>query len=150
MSTTLFEAPEYNPEKERRKHRRIAAIVLIVAAVAGFLYAYRNWPEERVVNRFFDALQKQDYETAYAIWIADPTWKQHPDHPKNPNYSYHDFYLDWGPGGDYGIIRNHKIDGSANPRGSSGVLVQVTVNDRVQKARLWVSKANKSISYWPY
>ena len=78
----------------------------------------RFWPEERQVDRFFDALQQQNYEQAYGVWMHDPDWKQHPD--KYSRYSYNDFIKDWGPGGEWGIIKSHHVDGAAVPKGYSG------------------------------
>ena len=148
MSTTIFTAGEYDPARERRRRNRIISLILIVLLIASALYAFRNWPEERVVKRFFTALENKDYEKAYGIWVADSNWKQHPQ--QHPNYSFGEFYLDWGPGGEYGLIKSFKIDGSANPKGGSGVIVQVTVNDRKEPARLWVEKRDKSLTYSPF
>ena len=145
---TIFEAPVYDPRRERRKKLIIAAVALLVIVVAALAYLYRNWPEERVVGRFFDALVARDFEKAYAIWLADPAWKQHPQ--KYPQYSFPDFYGDWGPGGEWGIIRSYRIDGSANPKHGSGVVVVVTINDRSQQARIWVEKKDKTLTFSPY
>lgn len=146
MSSTLFEAPQYDPIKERKRKQAIWAAIIIVLIVAGLAYRYRNWPEERVVDHFFAALQQKDYEKAYGIWMADPQWKQHPK--QHAQYVYEDFYRDWGPGGDWGVVKSYKLLGSAS-LGSSGVVVVVDVNDRADKARLWVDKRDKSMSFSP-
>ena len=52
----------------------------------------------------FDALQKQDYNTAYGIWMHDPEWQQHPQQACR-NIPFNDFYRDWGPGGEWGLIK---------------------------------------------
>jgi len=144
---SLLDAPEYDPAPERRKRLLAAGALLLVAALALAGYRFRNWPEERVVDRFFAALQSKDYETAYGIWLADPEWKQHRD--RNPNYLYADFYRDWGPGGEWGLIRNYRIEGSDNPPHASGVVVEVVVNERATKARVWVEKKDKSLTFPP-
>ena len=146
MSSTLFEAPQYDPEKERRRKKAIWIAIIIVALVAVLLYRYRNWPEERVAGHFFAALQQKDYEKAYGIWMADPEWKQHPG--QHARYPYNEFYRDWGPGGDWGIVRTYKLLGSAS-LGSTGVVVVVDVNERADKARVWVDKKDKSMSFSP-
>ena len=145
---TLFEAPQYDPQKERRKKLMIAGIVVVVLAVASVAYDYRNWPEEHVVDRFFTALEQKDFETAYGIWIADKDWKQHPQ--RHSQYTFGEFYQDWGPGGEWGLIRSHQIDGSVNPKGGSGVVVVVTPNERKVQARIWVEKKDKSLTFSPY
>jgi len=150
MSSTLFEAPPYDPEKGRRRTKLLIAIVSAIVIVAAVLYIFRNWPEERVVDHFFTALQNKDFEKAYAIWTADPEWKQRPQ--QHALYPFDEFYKDWGPSGEWGVIRNFHIDGTAVPKGGgSGVVVVVTVNNIVgRKANIWVEKKDKSLTFSPF
>ncbi|HZU22259.1 MAG TPA: hypothetical protein VE998_05460 [Terriglobales bacterium] len=150
MSTTLFEAPQYDPEKARKRKIVLVTIASVVVLAAVVLYVLRNWPEERVVEHFFTALQNKNFEQAYGIWIADPQWKQHPQ--QHPQYSFDDFYKDWGPSGEWGVIRNFHVDGTAVPKGGgSGVVVVVTVNDIVgRKANIWVERKDKSLTFSPF
>jgi hypothetical protein len=146
--STLFQAPEYDPARDRRRTR-----VLIIIVIAGILavlifFQFRNWPYEHTVGSFFHALQQQDYEKAYAIWMHDPDWKQHPD--KYKNYSLGEFERDWGQSGEWGIIKEFRIDGAVRPPKGSGVIVQVTVNNRADKARIWVEKKDKTLTFSPY
>jgi hypothetical protein len=106
---------------------------------------YRNWPEERVVDHFFAALQRQDYESAYAIYFNDPNWRQHQQ--KYSQYTYADFYRDWGPGGEWGLVKSYSVDCSLSS--GSGVIVQVTVNQRAEHAYMWVQKSDKTLSFSP-
>ena len=154
---TLFEAQPYDAAKARKRRNRLIAISLVVLAIVIVLWSLRFWPEEHVVNRFFDALQRQNYEQAYGIWMHDADWKQHPS--KYSSYTYNDFIKDWGPGGEWGIIKSHSIDGAMTPSGysgsrfatASGVVVVVTVNDRVaDKAHIWVQKDDKTLGFSPY
>src|ERR1700733_13705477 len=146
---TLLDAREYDPEKERKRKRRIISVVIVVLVVAALCWWFRYWPEERIADHFFEDLQKQDYEAAYGVWMHDPQWKQHPD--RFPKYPYNDFYRDWGPGGEWGLIKSHKIYAPGSPPGGgSGVVVDVTVNDRAQPARVWVEKSDKTMSFSPY
>ena len=148
MPATLFEAPPYDPARERRRKVLIAAAAAAIVVVLALLWVFRNFPEERVVDKFFAALQQQQFETAYGIWQADPDWKQHPD--KYKSYPYQDFYRDWGPGGDWGVIKSYSIVGTAVPTPpASGVVVVVTVNHRVEQARIWVQKKDKTLSFSP-
>jgi hypothetical protein len=148
MSTTIFTAREYDPARDRRRRNRIIAIIVAVIVIAATLYAFRDYPEERVVSNFFTALKNQNYEQAYGIWMADPNWKQHPQ--EHRLYPFTEFHQDWGPGGEYGPIHDFRIDGAANPKHGSGVVVVVTVNGRADKARIWVEKSNKSLTFSPY
>lgn len=148
MPTTLFEAPPYDPQRERRRNRIIVVAIVVVLVLGGAAYLFRNLPYERVVDRFFTALEEKNYETAYGIWLHDPDWKQH--EAQHKNYSYHDFYLDWGPGGEWGTIRSHKVLGAAAPKGGSGVVVVVRVNDRAEEARIWVERKDRTLTFSPY
>ncbi len=148
MPTTLFEAPPYDPKRERRRNTILAVIIASVLVLACLAYLFRNLPYERIVDRFFTALEQKDFEKAYGIWLHDPNWKQ--NQATHPNYSFHDFYVDWGPGGEWGIIREHKIVGSAAPKGGSGVVVVVKVNQRAEEARIWVERKDKTLTFSPY
>jgi len=153
----LMDAPEYDPKPEtRRKMLALAAVVGVVVILAFYFMVYpliRNWPEERVVNQFFQSIEQKDFEKAYGFYFADPDWKQHPD--RHPAYTFNQFYLDWGPGGEYGQIAKHHVDCSKEPdkKGfieATGVVVVVTINDRhdVPKS-MWVEKKSKEVSTSP-
>jgi len=154
---TLFEAQPYNPARARKKWQRIAAIAAVVIVIAIVWWNLRFWPQEHVVDQFFGALQQQDFEKAYGIWMHDADWKQHSD--QYSRYPYADFIKDWGPSGEWGVIKSHRVDGAAVPTGysgtpfatASGVVVVVTVNDRVaDKAHIWVQKNDKTLGFSPY
>ena len=83
---TLLDAQEIDPEKVRKQRKRIIfasllVITVLAVGVLGFLLGhgwwFQYWPDERKVGRFFEALQKQDFKTAYAIWMNDPNWPEH-------------------------------------------------------------------------
>ena len=143
---TLLDAPPFDAARTRRRKMKIAAVVVavIVLALLGFLY--RNWPEEHAVDRFFTALQDQQYEVAYGIYFHDPSWLEH--RQKYSQYTYADFYRDWGPGGEWGLIRSHRIYGSARTKG--GVVVEVVVNERSERARMFVERSDKTLTVFPY
>ena len=145
---TLLDAKQYDPERGRKKRNRILAAILILIVVALLAWLFRYWPEERIVGHFFQALQKQDYNQAYGIWMHDPNWQQHPQgHAK---YPFNDFYRDWGPGGEWGLIKTDKIYGASTcPGPSSGVVVDVIVNGRTEHAQVWVEKSDKTLSFPP-
>ena len=147
---TLLDAQPFDVARARRRKIIIAAVILAVIALAALAWMYRNWPEERAVNHFFAALQGKDYESAYAIYFNDPAWREHQQ--KYSQYTYADFYRDWGPGGEWGLIKSYRIFGSANTKGfgGGGVIVEVVVNDRAEHARMFVQRSDKTITVYPY
>src|SRR5215210_3253738 len=122
MGSTIFHAPAYDPRRERRK--KILVVSGIVIILVGGLLAYRHrfFTYERLVNQFFNALEQKEFERAYAIWMADPEWKQHPE--RYSSYRFDTFYRDWGPSGEWGVIRSAEVEGATNP-GGTGVVVRV-------------------------
>jgi hypothetical protein len=145
---TLLDAQEYDSEKTRKRRKQIIAAILILVVVLALGWWFRFWPEERIAGHFFEALQKQDYKTAYGIWMHDPQWQQHPD--AHPRYLFNEFYRDWGPGGEWGLIKTYKVYGASTcPGGGSGVVVDVIVNDRAEHAQVWVEKSDHTLSYPP-
>jgi len=131
MSTnSLFDAQPYDEAKARRRRIRIAGAVVALIVIAALLWFNRYWPEKHRVDQFFAQLQAKDFEGAYAIWMNDPNWKQHPDEYKR--YPFHAFYLDWGPGGEWGPISNYKIvvrkSHGPVPAASSSACVSTSAN----------------------
>jgi hypothetical protein len=144
-----MDAKEYDPVRERRRKLRIWTAVSLVIVVAFLAWMFRFWPEERIVDHFFAALQQQQFEKAYGIWLHDPDWRQHPQ--QYAQYPYNEFYRDWGPGGEYGPIKSYRIYASGSPKGGgSGVIVEVVVNERYEHARVWVEKKTKTLTFSPY
>ena len=145
---TLLDAQEYDPGKARKRRMQIISAIALLVIVLAVVWFNRYWPEERIVGHFFDALQKQDYKTAYGIWMHDPQWQQHPD--ERSKYPFNDFYRDWGPGGEWGLIKTQKVYGASScPGGGSGVVVDVIVNERTEHAQVWVEKSDHTLSYPP-
>ena len=145
---TLLDAQEYDPGKARKRRMRIISAIAILLVVLALGWWFRFWPYEHVAGKFFHALQKQDYKTAYGIWMHDPQWQQHPEH--YPKYPYNEFYRDWGPGGEWGLIKTQKVYGASTcPGGGTGVVVDVIVNERTEHAQVWVEKSDHTLSYPP-
>ncbi len=150
LNMTLLDAQPYDAAKARRKRILILSAVVVILILAGLGWFYRNWPEEHAVDKFFTAIQNKDYESAYGIYFHDPAWRDH--QKKYSQYTYADFYRDWGPGGEWGLVKSHRIFGTANTRGfgGGGVVVEVIVNDRAEHARMFVQKSDKTITVYPY
>jgi hypothetical protein len=142
---TLMDAQQYDETRDRRRRNFIIAGVFIVLILGWLGYHCRHYPERRVADQLFGALQRGDVEGAYAIWVKDPNWKQHPE--KHTQYAYGDFAQDWGPSGEWGIIKSYRIDCSYSS--GSGVIVQATVNNRAQHAYVWVDKNDKALFVSP-
>jgi len=147
MVMTLLDAPQPDLARERRRKKIISSIIIAVLMIGVLVWRFRYWPEEHVVNKFFTALQEKNYEAAYGVWMHDPNWKQHPS--KYTNYSYNDFYRDWGPGGEWGLVKSHSVDCALGTKEGTGVIMQVTVNGRAEHPYLYVDKADKSMSFSP-
>jgi hypothetical protein len=142
---TLLDAPHYDPRRDRRRRIKIVSAIVLVLVIAAVLWMNRYWPQERLAGKFFAALANKDYEAAYGLYFADPRWKEHAE--KHSQYPFNEFYRDWGPGGEWGIIKTYKVYGSSNcPGGGSGVVVDTIVNDRAQHAQLYVDKTDKTLS----
>lgn len=144
---TLFEAKEYDPSVDQRRRMYAIAGLVLAALLAFLVYHWWDWREEHAVNKFLTAIEHKDYERAYAIWNADPDWKQHPQ--KYAGYNFGTFELDWGPTGEYGEIRSHTIRTALTPKDSSGVVVISMINDRKAPLALWVEKKDRSITFLP-
>ncbi len=148
----LMDAKEYDPRPAQRRNRIIATVVVVVIAIAAYLYLTRFDAEKKVINTFFQALERKDFNAAYGIYQGDQAWQQHPQ--KYPNYTINQFTLDWGPSGEYGPITSHQIDCVLEPPkkdfvSPGGVVVVVTINRRAEPRNMWVDKKTKSISDTP-
>jgi hypothetical protein len=146
-----MDAVEYDPEPARRRNRLIILGVISLIVIFILYFFFRYWPEERVINGFFQSIEQKDFEKAYGLYNADPDWKQHPqDHP----YSFNQFRVDWGPSGNYGAITSHHVDCSTEPHRSgfqsaSGIIVVVKINNRPETLSMWVEKKTKEIHLSP-
>lgn len=85
---------------EARRGRTVKKIVIwgvLALAVGAFLYfQFRNWKEERTVNRFLTLLREQKLQDAYAMFPDDPEMRR--------SYPPEAFIKDWGPTGEFGNV----------------------------------------------
>ena len=147
---TLLDAKEYDPQKARKRNLRISWTIGIALIVFCLCWWFRYWPQERIVGHFFQTLQRQDYNAAYGIWMHDPDWQKHLDRKSMHDYPYADFYRDWGPGGEWGLVKTAKVYGASTcPGPGTGVVVDVIVNDRSEHAQVWVEKTDNTLSFPP-
>lgn len=140
-----MDAQQYDESRDRRRRNVIIIGVIAALILAWVVFHLRDHPERHAADNFFSALQHGDVEGAYALWMKDPDWKQHPQ--KYSNYTFGDFGQDWGPAGQWGIIKSYKVDCSYSS--GSGVIVEVTPNKRAEHANVWVDKADKTLHFSP-
>jgi hypothetical protein len=136
----------------RSRHLKIVAGALVLLAVVALYYAFRFYPEQRAVQRFFDALVAGDVKTAYQLWKPQAS------------YRMQDFLTDWGPYGYYGPVKSYKIIEISSPKDSTNsVAVEVAVSpyspmadasdaEKSRKTRVvtvWMNTEDKSFSFPP-
>ena len=124
---TLLNAPTYNAGRERLKAGLLISggllvLLLALTRVGGFLlghgWFFTNLYAEHRVGKFFQSLQDKNYDRAYAIWMNDADWKQH---PQKFDYSEKRFQEDW-------------------------IIVAVRVNGD-HKAFMWYQKSDGTLTY---
>ncbi len=145
---TTLEPPRHS-KKVRYTVTGIALAILVALAV--WFFFLRFAAEKRTATRFLDAVVAGNYQQAYQLW-----------HP-GPSYAYNDFLQDWGPEGYYGPVRSFRITRVEQPKGGSGVTIEVEVspfqpfpdesdvvkNRQTKEVRLSVERSDQSITFAP-
>ncbi len=152
---SLMDAPEYDSRRDNRiRNLLIAAGVLVVLAVVigfggfalGHGWFFSNLPAEHRVDKFFTALESKDYNTAYAIWMNDPDWQQH---PQKYDYTVQRFTEDWTTYSPAKApITSHHVDISkTDGKGAfgTGVIVAVRVNGD-HKLFMWYERKDGTLT----
>ena len=84
------------------------------------------------INRFLEDVERNDLAAAYAVWLHDPQWQQHPN--QNGSYTFERFQQDWSASShdnEYGAIKTHKI--AAARMSGNVLLVGIWINDAKSK-----------------
>ncbi len=144
---TLLDAPSFNAAGARKRRNIIIGLLILLAVVGIFTWLFWNWPAEHRVNRFFTALEHQQFEKAYGIWNNDPDWQQHADKYKTSGYPYNKFLDDWSLNGEYGKITSYKILYATSSLGNS-TLMAISVNGR--KSLLTLGVSHGVIGFTPF
>jgi hypothetical protein len=146
---TLLDAPAHNRSRARRR-RTLLISVFVLCAVAGMaVFLCWNLPAEHRVNRFFTAVEANDFPEAFAIWNNDPDWREHPQRYA-AGYPYGRFVLDWGTASEYGRITSHKILHSTSGYGNN-TLLAVEINGRESDPLvIAVAGSGHSMSFPPF
>jgi len=129
---------------DAKRERRVKKIVVVGLAVviiglAGY-FLFRNWPEERTMNRFFGLLKSKDYQQAYQVWGCTP------DHPCR-YYPADKFVEDWGPSGVYANTAALHVEDEDVCEG--GVVFHLTYPNS-DDFGLYVSRSSQEISFAPW
>lgn len=152
----LLNAPEYDERSERRRTGLLigAGVLLLLTAVigvGGYLlghgWFFTNLRAEHRVNSFFNALEAKDYSQAYAIWMNDPDWQQH---PQKYDYTLKRFTEDWTTESPVNApIESHHVDISKTDGTGAfgtGIIVAVRVNGD-HKLFMWYEKKDGTLTY---
>ena len=131
---------------EERREKQIKRLVLTAIGVviaAGVLYfIFKNYRQERQVNRFLDLLAHRDFQAAYVLWgctAASPC----------RDYQFTEFMKDWGPQSEHADAKSFHITKTRSC--GSGVIVTVDSNKGVNKQedKLWVQRDDLTIGFSP-
>ena len=158
---TLLDAPKFDEVRDRRNRMilygsagSVFALIILWWLVAGRPLDFPwNWNASLfgriTVNRFFDALEKNDLQTAYGVWTHDKDWQQHPD--QHATYPFTRFQVDWSPNSgenEYGAIHSHRI-AAARVKGNV-LLVGIFVNGTNKNAiNLDYDPKDKTLNFSP-
>jgi len=153
---TLLDAPQFDAAKAKRM-RQISIGALIAAGAVVVVYVvlwmslfhtfeFWAWPAEHRISSFMTTLESGDFNKGFEMWYRDPDWQKHPE--RYSAYDFNQFQKDWGPMGDYGKIRSHKILMAKSV--GNGVVVGLVVNsDTAHPLFLRVDNKSKQIGFSP-
>lgn len=129
-------------EGDARREKIVKYTVLtlaVVLAVGGFLYFwFKNYRQEKQVERFFELLAAKDYAAAYALWGCT---EQTPCR----DYPMRAFMEDWGTGDrdpkSFRVVKSRSC--------GSGVILTVETG-KPEPEKLWVERGSLILSYSPW
>ena len=134
----------YGAGEERREKtiKRLVLTAVVVVIAAGVLFLiFKNYRQERQVNRFYGLLSRQDYQAAYVLWGCTAA---------NPcrDYQFTEFMKDWGPQSEHGDAKSFHITKTRSC--GSGVIVTVdSKGANQQEDKLWVQRDDLTIGFSP-
>ena len=134
----LLDAKPSKPKTGIQKYISVPLLVIVIVIVGGVAYyAFHNYPEELVLEKFLTAVEQGHYQEAYRIWQPAP------------EYAFQDFMHDWGPHGDYGKIHEFVIL-HTHDEGSRTVVITVRINNENPPLNLVVDRKTKGLAYSPF
>lgn len=146
---TLLDAPAYNAARARKRRNAIIGAIVSLIVLGILVFIFWNVPAEHRMNRFFAAVEAQDYPKAYGIWNNDADWQQHAQQYASTGYPYGRFLNDWSESGEYGRITSHKILYATSSLGNS-TLMAIEINGRKTLMTLGVEKKSHAFSFTPF
>ena len=128
------------PKKARALKERLkvpVAIGLALLIIGVLAYKFANYREERQVARFVEAVQRGDYDAAYALWDGS-----------SGRYRMEDFLVDWGKNGYYTTDMTTADVVDSTSQGQS-VIVYVGANNLKIPVAIRVEKETLKLSFSP-
>lgn len=126
---------------EERRNRVIKIIIFSCIGIAILIWIiyliFHNYPEKQVVKRFLSEVNSHNYQAAYRDWGCTTA------HPC-PNYDFHRFLEDWGPGSK--ATSPWKIASTDSCR--TFLTVNVTAQG-AERQSLAVERSDKSLGFAP-
>lgn len=148
---TLLNAPVYDGRREAIKRNALVGggiliLALALLTVGGYLFGhgwlFLNLPAEHRVSKFLTDLEVKDYNKAYAVWMNDSAWQQH---PQKYDYTLKRFTEDWTTESDWGQIKSHHVD--ISKRAGTGIIIAVTINGSPKKMFMWYERSNGTLTF---
>ena len=128
-------------EQRERLIRRLIIIAVVVLIAGGILYFFlKNIRQEQQTRKFYDLLEKHDYQAGYALWGCTEA-KPCRDYP------FQNFMDDWGPKSQHADVSTYHVTKSRSC--GSGVIVTVDYGKN-QEDKLWVEREDLTIGFSPW
>lgn len=126
--------------KREKKYRTIIVSVISVTLISAILYAtFRDYKEEQRVKGFLQALQTQDFKTAYTFWGCSP------DVPCR-DYSFEKFLEDWGAKG----VNAKYVAAPIKDSERCGTGYIAVLQSGKEELSVWVERSNGVVGYAPW
>jgi len=126
--------------EQRLKVIKISIIAVVGALIASgiLLFIFHNYRQEQQVKRFFDLVERHDYQAAYQMWVRNDVDRR--------GYPFSSFLQDWGPQSDHPDVSRFHITRSRSC--GSGVILTVDFDGSKQE-KLWVERNDLTIGFSP-
>ncbi len=133
---------QYGAGEERRakiiKTLVISAVAVVV--IGGILFfIFHNYRQEQQAKRFFEMLERHDYQGAYSLWVRSDSDRR--------GYPFESFMRDWGPQSGHPDVNGYRISKSRSC--GSGVILTVDFPDHQPQEKLWVERDNLLMGFSP-
>jgi hypothetical protein len=117
------------------KYVVLGVLIAVVLGTSGYFY-FRNWSEERIVDRFLSLLKEKKYPDAYKLWETPESARFYP---------MQKFNEDWGPQGVYKNSDSIKV---SNVDACEGGVVFTFDYPGSDQTGIWVDRDTKKMSFY--